>query len=315
LAGVIGALVGVLAGCTATATNADSAEPSAIALPSGVQTPARGGPVTATPSNAAEPSTIGLPSGVPTPVGGPVAPMRVLQLNLCNSGFAPCFTGRAIAEAAAVIHTEIPDLVTLNEICQDDLPSLQQALTEVIPDGGVVAAFQGAGDRSTGDVYRCRNGQPYGIGLISRWPSVPGSAAGGGIYPSQDTDDPEERAWLCLSVAASPAMTVCTTHLAYTKLEVAAAQCMYLFGTVIAEMRGQDPAVPVVLGGDLNLGSGDSASMSACLPAASAFVDDGGVQLVVATPEFVVSGSQRIDLLGTTDHPGLLVTLSPHGRR
>jgi hypothetical protein len=210
-----------------------------------------------------------------------------------------------------VIHTEIPDLVTLNEICQDDLPSLQQALTEVIPDGGVVAAFQGAGDRSTGDVYRCRNGQPYGIGLVSRWPSVPGSAAGGGIYPSQDTDDPEERAWLCLGVAASPAMTVCTTHLADTKREVAAAQCGYLFGTVIAGLRQPDPAMPVVLGGDLNLGSGDSADVRSCLPAASTLVDDGGVQLVVTTPEFVVSGSQRIDLRGATDHPGLLVTLTP----
>ena len=40
----------------------------------------------------------------------------------------------------------------------------------------------------------------------------------------------------------------------------------YLFGTVIAEMREQDPAVPVVLGGDLNLGSGDSADLHVCLP-------------------------------------------------
>ena len=80
-------------------------------------------------------------------------------------------------------------------------------------------------------------------------------------------------------------------------------------------MRELDPAVPVVLGGDLNLGSGDSADVRSCLPAASALVDDGGVQLVVATPEFVVSGSQRIDLRGTTDHPGLLVTLSPHAGR
>ncbi len=65
-----------------------------------------------------------------------------------------------------------PDLVTLNEICQDDLPILQQALAEVIPDGGVVSAFQGARDRRSGDDYRCRNGQPYGIGLISRWPCL-----------------------------------------------------------------------------------------------------------------------------------------------
>ena len=140
---------------------------------------------------------------------------------------------------------------------------------------------------------------------------MPGSSAGGGIYPTQDPDDPEERAWLCLDVAATPAVAVCTTHLAYTKREVAAAQCRYLFGTVVAEMRARDGAVPVVLGGDLNLGNGDSPDLKACLPAGSALVDDGGPQHVVATPEFVVDGSRRIDLRGTTDHPGLLVTLAP----
>jgi hypothetical protein len=238
--------------------------------------------------------------------------VRVLQLNLCNSGIAGCYTGRSVTEAATVIRAQVPDLVTLNEICEDDLTSLQRALAEAVPDGGVVSSFQAARDRRTGDVFRCRNGQPYGIGLISRWPSLPGSAAGGGIYPSQDTNDPEERAWLCLDVAASPVITACTTHLADTKPAVAAAQCKYLFGTVIAERRARDPAVPVVVGGDLNLGTGDSALLRSCLPPGAALADDGGVQHVVATPGFAVSGSQRIDLRGTTDHPGLLVTLSPH---
>jgi hypothetical protein len=328
-AAVVVALVGVLGSCTsaATPTNAvtptNTAGPSATGLPSDGPTPADSAPAAPTLSNAVGPSAIGLPSGAPTTTdvaptttgGGPVAPVRVLQMNLCNSGFAPCFTGRAVAQAATVIHSEIPDLVTVNEICEDDLPALQRALAEVIPDGDVVSAFQGAWDRDTGDVYRCRNGRPYGIGLVSRWPSVPGSTAAGGIYPSQDTEDDEERAWLCLGVAASPAMTVCTTHLADTKPEVAAAQCAYVFGTVIADLREPDPVMPVVLGGDLNLGSGDSEHLGSCLPAASAHADDGGVQHVVATPEFVVGGSQLIDLLGTTDHPGLLVTLAPraHG--
>ncbi len=281
-AAVVGCLVGVLAGCTTAAT----------------------------PTNDAV--TNGVRSGAPTPADGvPVAPVRILQLNLCDSGIASCYTGRSPAEAATVVRTLIPDLVTLNEICQGDLPNLQRALAAVIPDGRVVSAFQAARDRRTGDVFRCRNGQPYGIGLISRWPSVPGSAASAGIYPSQDTDDPEERAWLCLRVTASPTITVCTTHLADTKAEVAASQCRYLFDTIISGMRERDPVVPVVLGGDLNLGSGN-ADLRSCLPAGSALADDGGVQHVVATPGLVVSESQRIDLRGTTDHPGLLVTLSSH---
>ncbi len=309
---VVALLVVVLAGCSGTAIPAPTAEPNTVGLPSGTPTPASDLSPAATPSNAAQPSASLLPPATSTATDAvPVAPVRVLQMNLCNSGFAPCFTGRAVAQAATVIQAEIPDLVTVNEICEGDLPTLQQALAEAVPDGDVVSAFQGARNRYTGDVYRCRNGQAYGIGLVSRWPSVPGTAAGGGIYPSQDTDDDEERAWLCLGVAASPAMTVCTTHLADTKLEVAAAQCAYVFGTVIADLRESDPVMPVVLGGDLNLGSGDSAPVRSCLPAASAVADDGGVQLVVATPEYVVTGSQRIDMGGATDHPGLLVTLAP----
>jgi endonuclease/exonuclease/phosphatase family metal-dependent hydrolase len=266
----------------------------------------------ATTSNAAEPNAIGVASGASTSTGrASGGPLRVLQMNLCNSGIASCYTGRAVTQAATVIRTEAPDVVTLNEICQIDLSTLQRALLEASPGARVVSAFQAARDRRTGEAYRCRNGQPYGIGLISRWPSVPGSAADAGIYPSQDTDDPEERAWLCLQVAASPTTTVCTTHLDDTKRAVAAAQCRYVFGTVIAKLRTQDPAGPVVLGGDLNLGSGDTADLRSCLSVGSAVADDGGVQHVVATPEFVVSSSQRIDMRGATDHPALLVTLSP----
>lgn len=261
-------------------------------------------------------NAVGPTPGPPTPAGGvPAAPVRVLQLNLCSSGIAVCFSGRSTAEAAAVIRAETPDLVTLNEVCEDDVSTLQRALADVVAGGAVGSAFQAARDGRTGDAYRCRNGQRYGIGIVSRWPSVPGSPTGGGIYPTQDRDDPEERAWLCLDVAAAPAVAVCTTHLAYTKREVAGAQCRYLFGTVVAEMRARDGAAPLVLGGDLNLGSGDSPDLRSCLPDGSALVDDGGEQHVVATPEFVVDGSRAIDLRGTTDHPGLLVTLAPRAGR
>ena len=93
------------------------------------------------------------------------------------------------------------------------------------------------------------------------------------------------------------------------------AQCRYLFETVIAEIRARDgTAAPVVLGADLNLGSGDSPDLKACLPPGSALVDDGGQQHVVATPEYVVDDHRTIDLRGTTDHPGLLVTLAPAPR-
>jgi endonuclease/exonuclease/phosphatase family metal-dependent hydrolase len=209
-----------------------------------------------------------------------------------------------------VIRAEAPDLVTLNEVCQDDVAALERALAGLVPGGGATSAFQPARNRTTGGPYLCRNGREYGIGIVARWPSPPGASPNAGIYPPQDLDDPEERAWLCLAVAGPRPLTACTTHLAYTKRDVAAAQCRYLFGTVIAGIRARDAATPVVLGGDLNLGA-DSRALRSCLPAGSTALDDGGQQHVVTTPELVVGSSRTVDLHGTTDHPGLLVTLAP----
>jgi len=262
----------------------------------------------ATGSDAAVPGPPAVVATTTRPVAA--APVRVLQMNLCNSGIAGCYTGRSTAEAAAVIRTEVPDLVTLNEVCEDDVPVLERALAAVVPGGAAVSAFQPHRDGRTGAPYRCRNGRLFGLGVVSRWPTVPGSAAEAGVYPAQDRDDPEERAWLCLDVAATPAVAVCTTHLAYTKREVARAQCAHLFGVVVAGLRAREEAVPLVVGGDLNLGSGADPDLEACLPAGSALVDDGGAQHVVGTPEFAV-GDFRTIALRETDHPGLLVTLTP----
>jgi endonuclease/exonuclease/phosphatase family metal-dependent hydrolase len=283
-------LIVSLAGCTGMATGVNAAGPQPD--PAAV--------------NAAEPSP-GPPAG-----DAPAGPVRVLQLNLCNSGIAACYSdGRSIEEGAALIGAERPDLVTVNEVCDGDMPALERALARAVPGGKAVSAFQAARDRNTGDGYRCANGQQYGIGIVSRWPSVPGSSAAGGIYPIQDPEDPEERAWLCLDVAATPAVAVCTTHLAYTDREVTVGQCRYLFDTVIADRRERDGAPPLVLGADLNIGSGDSQALRSCFPAGSALANDGDVQHVVATPELVVDTSRRIELRVYTEHPGLFVTLAP----
>jgi endonuclease/exonuclease/phosphatase family metal-dependent hydrolase len=283
-------LIVSLAGCTGMATGVNAAGPQPE--PAGV--------------NAVE-------SSPTTPAdAGPPAPVRVLQLNLCNSGIAQCFSnGRSIEEGASVIIAEKPDLVTLNEVCDGDMPTLERALANAVPGGTVVSAFQAARDRNTGDDYRCANGQRYGIGIVSRWPSVPGSSADSGIFPIQDPEDPEERAWLCLDVAATPTVAVCTTHLAYTDREVTVGQCTYLLDTVIAERRARDGAPPLVLGGDLNISSRDRQALGSCFPADSAAANDGGVMHVVATPEYVVDNSRPIELRIDTEHPGLLVNLAP----
>ena len=237
-------------------------------------------------------------------------PLRVLQMNLCDSGIARCYTGRSVTEAAAVIRAEAPDVVTLNEVCQDDVSVLDQALRAVFPVGAVVSAFQAAFDLQTAVAYRCRNGQAYGIGLVAHLPTpYPRYATYSGIYPTQDPRDTEKRVWLCLHAVGG--LDACTTHLASTSAVVALAQCDYLLNTAIPAVHARDGGYqPTVLGADFNLGRGGTPGIQSCVPSAYAREGDGGGQYVVATIDFAVSSHRSISLDGATDHPGLLVGLT-----
>ena len=198
--------------------------------------------------------------------------LRVLQMNLCNSGLAGCYTGRSVATAADVIRAQAPDVVTVNEVCQADVAVLAR---------GGPSAFRAVLDSRTGGATRCRNGDAYGIAILTRRPV---SRVTGGTYATQNPNDPEQRAWLCVDTGD---ISACTTHLDARSTAVARSQCRYLLGTVLPAMRS-----PVVLAGDRR-------------------TDDGGVQNVVVSAQFGITAELRIDMQATTDHPGLLVTLTP----
>ena len=251
-------------------------------------------------------------TGSAAPSAGSTTRIRllVLQMNLCDSGIAECYTGRSIAQAAAVIRADDPDVVTLNEVCQADMYTLERALADVGGLGTVVWAFKAAVDRRTGDAFRCRNDEPYGIGLLTRIPATrPDYTVDSGIYPAQDVADPEERVWLCLHAIGS--FYACTTHLANTSPTIAFKQCGYLLGTAIPGVRARDGGYePTVLGADLNLRYGGSPDVRSCLPPGYFRRGDGGVQEIVATRDFSLSFGRSIGMDGTTDHPGLLVALT-----
>lgn len=256
----------------------------------------------------------GVPSGSSVADTTAATALRVLQLNLCNSGRAGCYTGRSVSEAAAVFRAEVPDLVTLNEICQDDVATLERAFADVHDGGTVVSAFQAAGDRPSGAVTRCRNGQPYGIGLLARLPAAyPGHTVHSGIHPTQDVTDPEERAWLCVHVPG--ALHACTTHLAATSATVALAQCAHLLDTVVPMILRDTGYAPTVLGGDLNLRYGGSPDVRSCVPPGYLRVDDGAVQQLMATTDVTICCHRSVGMRGATDHPGLLATVTIDGRR
>ncbi|MDG4798002.1 endonuclease/exonuclease/phosphatase family protein [Micromonospora sp. WMMD1082] len=235
--------------------------------------------------------------------------VRVLQLNLCNSGMAKgCYTGRSVDRAAEVIRAETPDIVTLNEICSGDVDVLEEVMTQV-HGGTVVAAFQPARNGRTGEPYRCINGQQYGVGVLAHVPApYRGHEVHAGIYPAQDPADPEQRAWLC--VDATTVYYACTTHLAYTSSTLALAQCGHLLGTAIPELHARHRYQPTVVSGDLNLRHGGTPDVRSCVPADHLHLHDGGVQQFMATADITIQDSRSISMDRTTDHAAFLVALA-----
>jgi endonuclease/exonuclease/phosphatase family protein len=244
------------------------------------------------------------------PASDPMRPsLRVLQLNLCNSDIADCYTGRSVAEAIKVIRADRPDIVTLNEVCRDDVSVIKTALSDTNGRGVIESAFQAARDRRTGGAFHCRNGQSYGIGVIARIPSPDlGYRTYGDVYPTQDLGDPEERVWLCLHAIAD--FYACTTHLASSSTTIAVAQCRYLLDIAVPTVRVEGGQDPMVLGADLNLRAVCSTDKHSGPPPRYRRADDGGTQHIVATTDLTVRSSKTISMHGTTDHPGLLVDLT-----
>ncbi|MGW3471212.1 hypothetical protein ACWDKQ_22755 [Saccharopolyspora sp. NPDC000995] len=85
-------------------------------------------------------------AAVAVPVAQAQAPAAkhfdVLQLNLCNSGFADCCSaGKAVNSAIALIQRRRPDVVTLNESCARDI-------TLMTRETGYLWEFAPAGDKS-----------------------------------------------------------------------------------------------------------------------------------------------------------------------
>jgi hypothetical protein len=234
--------------------------------------------------------------------------LSVLQMNLCDSGIAGCYTGRSVAQAVALIRARTPDVVTLNEVCRDDVSVLSRTLSDAVRGAVVVSDFEAAVDRRTGRAVRCLDGQQYGIGIVARVPPFQAHPVYRARYPMQDAGDPEERVWICLHAVGG--FYACTTHLANRHAPVALAQCRYLFDTAIPAMRARGGPSPLVLGADLNLGSHSSPAVRSCLPSGYGDADDGGTQHIVSGGGYVVTSSTFLGMHGTTDHPGLFVTLA-----
>jgi endonuclease/exonuclease/phosphatase family metal-dependent hydrolase len=234
---------------------------------------------------------------------GPRDVVVVLQMNLCASGFAGCYTGRSVQHAATLIKDHTPEVVAVNEVCRADVAVLDRAMREATGGGVVRSAFRAVPAGQAGRMSVCRDGQDYGVGLVVRVDRPYETVEfRGGPYPSQDRNHPEQRVFLCVRVDGR--YVACTTHLAINA-GTALAQCAYLLGTAVPSFRAYGSTVGALVTGDFNLGYD---GLAGCTPPGYQSTTDGGLQHMLVTPEFTVLATTRIDMRGTTDHPGLLVT-------
>lgn len=235
-----------------------------------------------------------VPSAVASGAGTSIT---VLQLNICHGGMAGCYRGDAVlARAAEVIRSSRPRVVSVNEACSGDIERLAPAL------GPARAVFVPARNLD-GTPVLCRGGvQRYG-NIIMVSTGFAGSTEESGTYAAQYTAADgigELRSWACLSV---PGLRACTTHLSSDHAPTALAQCQDLIRRAAGEPG------PVVVAGDFNLPDRGSPGMGDCDRAGFSRRGDGSVQHLYASDELSFTATTEIDMMGTTDHPGLLSKL------
>jgi hypothetical protein len=234
--------------------------------------------------------------------------VRVLQMNLCNSGRADCYSGgRAVSMAVGLIHEHRPEMVSLNEVCRADLRVLKEAMSATFPATAVASAFTSAKDRQTQAPVRCQDGQEFGDGVVvAASPPAIATRSYSGVYPVQHPNDSDYRVWPCVDLATR--FSACTTHTSSSNTTIALNQCRYLLNSVVPRLGGRRNGVgPVIVGADLNLAAHGSPSPQSCLPSGYQRTDDHGLQDVVVSPSIGIRSHSVIDMQGTTDHPGLLV--------
>jgi len=237
---------------------------------------------------------LAVPSAAATSAGTTIT---VLQLNICHGGMAGCYRGDVVlAKAAEVIRSSRPDVLSVNESCRGDIERLRPAM------GPAHAVFVAAHNLD-GTPTRCRDGDQYG-NILMVAVELAGATGESGMYRAQYRaldGHLELRSWACLP---SPALSACTTHLSSDHAPTALAQCQDLMRRAAGYPR------PAVVVGDFNLHDGRSPGMRDCDPTGFARRSDGGVQHVYVSNDLTFVTTTKIDMMGTTDHPGLLISLS-----
>ncbi|QOC94337.1 hypothetical protein [Micromonospora craniellae] len=207
---------------------------------------------------------------------GAASEFHVLQMNLCNSGLAACYSnGHSLSSATYLIATERPNAVFVSEICEPDLYTLAYGgVGDIYPD--YPATYFVPIRNSSGNIIQCTGGRgSYGSGIF-----VDNNYAytwQGGNYSAQFGSG-EARSYGC---ARFSSFIGCVTHLESRSKSVAMAQCNELMNTRIPQFKStynQPASVPVIASGDLNLeyNTSDPYNVQNCVPSSYWRKGNGG---------------------------------------
>jgi hypothetical protein len=235
------------------------------------------------------------PSAAATSTGTKIT---VLQLNICHGGMAGCYRGDAVmVKAAEVIRLSKPHVLSVNEACSGDIDRLRPAM-------GPARALFVAASNLDGTPVMCRGSDEQYGNIIMVATRFAGTTEESGTYAAQYTAADgigEQRAWACLPAAQ---LSACTTHLSSDNAPTALAQCQDLL------RRAADYPRPAIVAGDFNLPGQGSPSIRDCGPSGFSRQGDGAVQSVFASDDLSFVTTTKIDMMGTTDHFGWLVTVT-----
>lgn len=223
--------------------------------------------------------------------------ITVLQLNICHGGMARCYRGDTVlAKADEVIRSSKPQVLSVNEACSRDIDRLRPAM------GTARALFVAA--RNLDDTPTlCRDGDQYG-NIIMVTDGLAGTTEETGTYTAQyraADGHLELRSWACLPAGE---LSACTTHLSSDNAPTALAQCQDLMN------RAAGYPQPAIVVGDFNLKDQGAPSMRDCDPTGFTRQSDNSVQHIYASDNLSFTQTTKIDMAGTTDHPGLLARLT-----
>jgi endonuclease/exonuclease/phosphatase family metal-dependent hydrolase len=218
----------------------------------------------------------------------------LLQMNLCLSGLAGCYTKVAypavVDEASARIRAANPDAVTFNEACRGDVAHIAQRTGYHLRFSRVVYR---------GKPLRCV--RPGGRGLFGDAVLTQAAIAHSDNHAFKTQVGIERRGWLCVTTRT---VDVCTAHLnTRSTVEVTGndGQCAEL--TTILARRAA--ARTVIFGGDVNR-QGSCAPRGLWTRTDASAHQAAGLQHVYGSAALLAPSAQVVPTTHT-DHDALLV--------